>query len=85
MTPMLSTAVTSFSQCSLDQINAVIDSYACVKALPPAGPAPPTPPAPPPPADDGGGGGGAFDPALLLLLLAVYAIRRMPFAVKFRR
>ena len=83
MTPMLSTSVSSFSQCSLDQINAVIDSYACVKALPPTSPAPPTPPAPPPPADDGGGGGGSLDSTLLLLLLAVYALRRMPFTYKF--
>ena len=61
MTPTLTTSVTSFSQCSLDQINAVIDSYACVVTLPPPGPAPPAPPAPPPappappPGDDGGG------------------------------
>ena len=39
MTPTFSTSVTSFSQCSLDQINAVIDSYSCVVALPPPGPA----------------------------------------------
>ena len=62
MTPTLGTSVTSFSQCSLDEINAVIESYACVVDLPPPTPAPPTPvpPAPPapPPGDDGGGGGG---------------------------
>jgi hypothetical protein len=71
MTPVLSTSVTSFSQCSLDQINAVIDSYACVVPL--ASPAP-VPPAPPDPAPSdngggGGGGGGSLDPFLLLLLL----------------
>jgi hypothetical protein len=80
MTPTLNTSVTSFSQCSLDQINAVIDSYSCVVALPPPGPAPPAPPpAPPapPPGDDGGGGGGggSLDPFLLLLLLALRAAR----------
>jgi Metallo-peptidase family M12 len=76
MTPTLTTAVTSFSQCSLDEINAVIDSYACVFVLPPPGPAPPAPPAPPP-GDDvgGGGGGGSLDPSLLLLLLALRAAR----------
>jgi hypothetical protein len=81
MTPTLTTSVTSFSQCSLDQIDAVIDSYSCVVALPPPGPAPPAPPAPPPapptppPGDDGGGGGGSVDPALLLLLLTLLAAR----------
>jgi hypothetical protein len=45
MTPSLDTSVTSFSQCSLDQINAVLDSYNCVKALPPSDPPPPEPPA----------------------------------------
>jgi hypothetical protein len=77
MTPMLSTSVTSFSQCSLDQINKVIDSYACVKALPPVDPVTPTPPTPPP-ADDGGGGsggGGTLDPTLLLILLALWTAR----------
>ena len=79
MTPVLDTSVTSFSQCSLDQINAVIDSYTCLVALPPPGPAPaPPPPTPGPPVtpvanDDGGGG--SFDPALLLLLLALQAVR----------
>jgi hypothetical protein len=73
MTPTLTTSVTSFSQCSLDQINAVIDSYACVVALPSPDPAPPAPPAPtpappaPPAGDDGGGG--SFDLSLLALLL----------------
>jgi hypothetical protein len=77
MTPVLSTSVTSFSQCSLDQINAVIDSYSCVVPLPSPGPTPPTPPAPPapPPGDNGGGGGGSLDPSLLLLLLALRAVR----------
>jgi hypothetical protein len=76
MTPTLNTSVTSFSQCSLDQINAVIDSYACVVALPPPGPAPPAPPAPPPGDDGGGGGGGgSLDPSLLLLLLVLRAAR----------
>ena len=82
MTPTLSTSVTSFSQCSLDQINAVIDSYACVVALPAPAPAPPAPPAPPlPPPDNGGGGGGgggSLDPSLLLLLLALRAARARP-------
>ena len=75
MTPMLTTSVTSFSQCSLDQINAVIDSCSCVVALPPPGPAPPPPPAPPPGDDGGGGGGGSLDPSLLLFLLALRAAR----------
>jgi len=73
MTPTLSTSVTSFSQCSLDQINAVIDSYACVVALPAPVSAPPAPPAPPPGDNGGGGGGGSLDPSLLLLLLALRA------------
>ena len=59
MTPSLSTSVTSFSQCSLDEINAVLESYSCVVDLPPPSPAPPpAPPPSPPPGDDGGGGGG---------------------------
>jgi hypothetical protein len=77
MTPTLTTAVTTFSQCSLEQINAVIDSYACLVTLPPPGPTPPAPPAPPP-ADNGGGGGGgggSLDPSLLLLLLALRGAR----------
>ena len=41
--------VTSFSQCSVDEINEVIDSYSCVVDLPE--PAPSTPP----PDGDGGG------------------------------
>jgi hypothetical protein len=78
MTPTLTTAVTSFSQCSLEQINAVIDSYSCVVALPPPGPTPPAPPAPPPVGDGGGGGGGggALDPSVLLLLLGLRTVRR---------
>ena len=78
MSPALTTSVTSFSQCSLDQINAVLDSYACVVPLPPPGPAPPAPPAPAPPASppgDDGGGGGSLDASLLLLLLALRAVR----------
>jgi len=76
MTPMLSTSVTEFSQCSLDEINKVIDSYACVKTVAPAEPAPPAPPAPPPANDDsGGGGGGSLDPFLLLLLFALGGAR----------
>ena len=77
MTPTLNTQVTAFSQCSLDQINAVIDSYSCVVALPPPAVPPPAPPAPPP-ADDGGGGGGggSLDPSWLLLLLALRARTR---------
>ena len=78
MTPVLSTSVTSFSQCSLDQINAVIDSYACVVPLPAPSPTPPQPPAPPPADDGGGGGGGSLDLSLLLLLLALRAVRRDP-------
>ena len=79
MTPTLTTAVSSFSQCSLDEINAVIDSYSCVVPLASPPPAP-TPPPAPPPSDNGGGsggggGGGSFDPALLLLLLALGAAR----------
>jgi metallopeptidase family M12-like protein len=80
MTPTLSTSVSSFSQCSLDEINEVIDSYSClvpVTSPGPAQPAPPTPapttPAPPP--GDNGGGGGSLDPSLLLLLLALRAAR----------
>jgi hypothetical protein len=77
MGPNLNSSVTSFSQCSLDEIKAVIDSFACVEALPPPAPAPPDSPAPPP-ADDGGGGGGgggSLDPSWLLLLLALRASR----------
>ena len=72
MAPRVSTSITSFSQCSLDEINAVLDSYSCVVALPAAepDPTPPSPPAPPP-GDDGrgGGGGGSLDLLLLALLL----------------
>jgi hypothetical protein len=84
MSPTLSTSVTSFSQCSLDQIDEVIDSYSCVVALPPPEPVSPTPTGPPtaPPADAGGGGGGTIDPALLLLLLASWALGRMRFTVR---
>jgi hypothetical protein len=78
MTPTLTTSVTCFSQCSLDEINAVIDSYSCVVTLPSTDPAPPAPPAPPP-GDNGGGGdgggGGSLDPSLLLFLLALRAAR----------
>ncbi len=75
MTPTLTTQVTSFSQCSLDEINAVIDSYSCVVTLPPPGPAPPAPQPPAPPPSDNGGGGGSLDPFLLLFLLALRAVR----------
>ena len=81
MTPTLNTSVTSFSQCSLEQIDAVIDSYSCLVAVPPPGPTPPAPPAPPPAGGGegggggGGGGGGALDPSSLLLLLALRAAR----------
>jgi hypothetical protein len=76
MTPTLSTAVSSFSSCSVERINAVRDSYSCLVALPAPGPAPPAPPAPTPPPDNGGGGGGgggggAFDPAWLLFLFSI--------------
>lgn len=80
MTPTLTTQVTSFSQCSVEEIDEVIDSYSCLVTLPES-PAPaPTPPAPAPPSpppgnDGGGGGGGTLDPALLLLLLALRAAR----------
>jgi hypothetical protein len=92
MTPTFNgTSITSFSQCSLDQIDAVLDSYACVVDLPPTDPEPPpTPPPSPPPGDggtggggDSGGGGGSLDPSLLLLLVALGAARlprtRRPF------
>jgi hypothetical protein len=77
MTPTLFTSVSSFSQCSLDQINAVIESYSCLVALPPPVP---EPPAPPPPEEGGGGaggdsGGGSMDPSLLLLLFFLLALR----------
>jgi len=75
MAPTLTSSVTSFSQCSLDQINAVIDSYACVEELPSPEPEPPGPPDPPPGDEGGGGGGGSLDPSLLLLLLALLAAR----------
>ena len=75
MTPMLTSSVTSFSQCSLDEINKVIDSYSCVVALPSPVQEPPDPPAPPPGNNGGGGGGGSLDPSLLLLLLALGAAR----------
>lgn len=82
MSPNLNSAVTSFSQCSLDKINAVLASYSCVVALPPPAPGPPAAPPAPPPGEvgdggggGGGGGGGSFDPALLLLLLALRARR----------
>ena len=71
MTPTLTTSVTSFSQCSLDQINAVIDSYSCVVALPPPVPAPPAPPAPPPGDDGGGGGAGRWRIARSILAAAL--------------
>ena len=78
MTPTLTTSVTSFSQCSLDQINAVIDSYSCVVALPAAWPGATRTSGAPPPGDDGGGGGGgggSLDPSVLLLLFALRAAR----------
>ena len=77
MTPTLSTSVSSFSQCSLDEISKVIDSYSCVVALPPPSPepTPPPDPAPSPANNGGGGGGGSLDPSLLLLLLALQAAR----------
>lgn len=90
MTPSISTAVTSFSQCSLDQINEVIDSYSCVVALPPPAPASPAPPDSPPGdpgsgSGSGGGGGGSLDPALLLLLLALRAARSSRWSGSTRR
>ena len=81
MTPTFTgTSISSFSQCSLDEINAVIDSYACLEKLPePApGPAPPAPPAPSPdnPGDGNGHGGGTLDASVVLLLLALCFRRR---------
>jgi hypothetical protein len=81
MSPTLSTtSIDSFSQCSLDEINAVMDSYSCVVALPASVPPPPAPPAPPSGGgggggDGGGGGGGSLDPALLLILLVLLVAR----------
>jgi hypothetical protein len=81
MTPTLTTtSIDTFSQCSLDEINEVMDSYSCVVALPATTPPPPAPPAPPSGdggggGGSGGGGGGSLDPALLLLLLALGAVR----------
>jgi hypothetical protein len=83
MTPTFTDAsITSFSQCSLDEIDAVLDSYACLKELPPPDPVPPAPP-PPMPGDQGGSGsgaggshgGGSLDPSLLLVLLMLSAMR----------
>jgi hypothetical protein len=76
MTPTINTSISTFSQCSIDQIKAVIDSYSCVVTLPPPSPVDPPPPAPPPapPAADGdGGGSGSLDPTWLFLLLALRA------------
>ena len=77
MTPTLSTSVSSFSQCSLDEISKVIDSYSCVVALPPPSPepTPPPDPAPSPANNGGGGGGGSLDPSVLLFLIALRAAR----------
>lgn len=80
MAPMLNSSAATFSQCSLDRINAVLDSYACVEKLPPPAPVQPAPPAPPPSGDggdgggggsSGGGGGGSLDATWLMLLLAL--------------
>lgn len=82
MTPTLDTSVTSFSQCSIDEINEVIASYSCVKDLPDPAPSIPAPgddgDDAGAPADGGGdsGGGGALDPALLGLLLLIAMRRR---------
>ncbi len=88
MGPNLTSSVTSFSQCSVDEIKAVIDSYACVVALPSPAPAPPGTPVPPAGDGDGdgggGGGGGSVDPSLLLLLLALRAARMRRRAEKSR-
>ncbi len=79
MTPTLDTSVSSFSQCSLEQINKVIDSYSCLVDLPKPAPAQPTPL---PGGGDGGGddgggdgggsgGGGSLDLGVLGFLLVV--------------
>jgi hypothetical protein len=79
MAPRLSTTVSEFSQCSLDQIEAVLDSFSCVVALPPPQPGPsPAPPAEPPVddrGDSGGGGGGGSLDAFFLMLLFVMTLR----------
>jgi hypothetical protein len=82
MAPSVDSSFTTFSQCTLDQIDAVMDSYSCVADLPAPAPVQPAPPAPPS-SDDGGGssgggggGGGSLDPALLLLLLGLRVGRR---------
>lgn len=81
MTPSFTgTSITSFSQCSLEQIDAVIDSYSCLVKLPPPDPMPPDPPAPPPGTSGGGSGGGngggSLDASVLLFLLALHVMRR---------
>lgn len=82
MTPALDTSVTSFSQCSLDEINAVLDSYSCVRALPEPSPSTPAPDGDGDGDGNGGGGGqtgggGLLDPTLLaLMLLLVLAGRQ---------
>jgi hypothetical protein len=77
MTPRLDTSVTSFSQCSVDEIEEVLDSYSCVVDLPEPAPSTPLP------GDGGGdvdggsgnngdsGGGGSLDPNLLALMLTI--------------
>jgi hypothetical protein len=81
MTPTINSSINSFSQCSIDQINAVIDSYSCVVEIAPSAPPPPEPPAPPPGngggdgGGGGGGGGGSLDPSWLLGLLALRIAR----------
>jgi hypothetical protein len=84
MTPTLNTSVSSFSQCSVDEINAVRASYSCLVALPTPAPTPtptPAPPTPPPgggSSGGGGGGGGSVDPLLLIALALVTVAGRRP-------
>jgi hypothetical protein len=93
MTPRLHSSVTSFSQCSLDEIHAVLDSYSCVAELPP-----PAPVQPPPSPDgngegngegnggqDDGGGGGSLDPILLALMLSVALADRFRRRARYER
>ena len=82
MTPALDTSVTSFSQCSLDQMSAVIESYSCLVDLPASATPIPTPGGDGDGgggnSDSGGGGGGTFDLFLLGLLLMLALTNSFP-------